>query len=565
MTKTATSYDAEHYVQRLDLGDDPFAADFHSDYFYTGAMRRQLLDQLVHFSRFSDQTVVLVGATGSGTSTLLDQASAQIEEVMDSCFINAEELMLPDQLLSSLNEQLHFQLPSPINASEFIATLQASSIIDGEPEPILIEVDQAHYLSLESFELLRDMTAIDSNIVRLLMIGEYQIEHLVRLAAFDQEQIKLLELEPLTVTETSDYLLGLLQSVGYAGELPLSHDQLSVLHEQSGGNLAEINLLMPALLAAKESQAHSRFQMGIPVAHVAAIAIIGVALLLSWLYQGGDSDDVSPRITTITQQEATEFMPSLERLAEQAQGGIVRTESSPRAVAKPLSLTTGTESTLKREMTAEVDKGLPVSKVEPPSESVSSDIEVAVTEIEPEAKGTESAKVLAVPVENKPQSIVLVSQVDAPPLAAPKVVKKAAIEQKKAARLETTAVSPPVSSVAVSVAASVPASKPKIAAIPAREQRLLSYSDSAYVLQLMGSVDEARARRFVKQYVGRLPVTYFETRLKGKPWFVAITGPYDDKATALSVVKVLPAALQKQRPWARSIAGIQKDIRANRQ
>ena len=37
MTDTA-SYDADHYAQRLDLGDNPFAVDFESDYFHVFAM-----------------------------------------------------------------------------------------------------------------------------------------------------------------------------------------------------------------------------------------------------------------------------------------------------------------------------------------------------------------------------------------------------------------------------------------------------------------------------------------------------------------------------------------------
>ena len=119
-------------------------------------------------------------------------------------------------------------------------------------------------------------------------------------------------------------------------------------------------------------------------------------------------------------------------------------------------------------------------------------------------------------------------------------------------------------------APAVPAKKaePKPAAetkpiIPVREQRLLAYPETNYVLQLIGSVDEVRAREFVKRYINRMPVTYFETRLKGKPWFVVVTGPYNEKPAALAGIKVLPQELQKQRPWARSIAGVQKDIREN--
>jgi septal ring-binding cell division protein DamX/type II secretory pathway predicted ATPase ExeA len=566
MTKTAANYDAENYVQRLDLGDDPFAADFHVDYFYTGAMRRQLLDQLIHFSRFSDQTVVLVGASGSGTSTLLDQASALIEDVMDSCFINGEELVSPEQLLSSLNEQLNLQLPTPIKPSEFIAALQATSIVDGEPEWLLIEVDQAHYLSLESFELLRDLAALN-HIVRLLIVGEYQVEPLLRLAAFDQEQIKLLELDPLTVSETGDYLLGLLQSVGYAGELPFNSDQLCVLHQQSGGNVTEINQLTPALLTAKSSQSPSQFKMGIPLGHLAAITIIGIALLLSWWYQGNDIGDSRQQITINTPQNiATTGAPSLELLAEQRQGGIVRTESSQvktDLVEPQIKAHNGSKSSqlsISGEKRIQVDESESVLGVNTTPGSEASSTKLVVNDAESKMPNSPVKPGLIAPI--KSEALLKTEQGSIKPsvLAKSADLNMALIEQKN--ERSTGAVS---ESAVLPVVVNSVSAKPKVKAIPAREQRLLKYAASDYVLQLMGSVDEARTRSFVKQYVGRLPVSYFETRRKEKPWFVAITGPYDNRAAALSGVKVLPTALQKQRPWARSIAGIQKDIRANRQ
>ena len=307
----AASYDAEHYVQRLDLGEDPFAVDFESDYFYTGGMRRQLLDQLVHFSRFGDQTVLLVGATGSGTSTLLDQACELIEESLDCCYINAEEFNSPEQVLESLNEQLNFQLPSPINQAEFFAALRSGLVIDGEPEPIMLAVDQAHYLSLEAYTLLREVVELGDGNIGLLIAGEYQVEQMAKLAAFNDGQIKLVELEPLTAAETGDYILGLLRSVGYAGEIPLSNDQLAVLYERSGGNFVEINQLVPSLLSVKEAANTSTFRFGIPVAHAAAIGILAGALILSWLYLGSDKPPVEE---ALSQEVATEEPATIEEL-----------------------------------------------------------------------------------------------------------------------------------------------------------------------------------------------------------------------------------------------------------
>ncbi len=537
MTETA-SYDADHYVQRLDLGDDPFAVDFESDYFYTGAMRRQLLDQLVHFSRFGDQTVLLLGATGSGTSTLLDQAYELIEEAMDCCYINAEESSSPEQLLTSLNQQLNFQLPSPIRPADFFASLQSGLIIDGEPEPIMLAIDQAHYLSIEGFSLLRELADLGDGNICLLIAGEYQVEQLVKLASFDEAQIKLVELAPLSATETGEYILGLLRSVGYAGDLPLSNDQLAVLHERSGGNLVEINQLVPSLLETEETARASRFSFGIPIAHVAAIAILAGALILSWLYQGADEKPVE---AAIAQQPVTIEEPATPSLAlvkeEKATPPPVKQEvTEVKPVVKPVVKPEA--EPIVEAATGAIDRSSPPkSKPEPkPAPVVDAVVEKPAVKAEPE-------KIVAKPVE--------------PPQPAPVVAATSPQKPEPKPEPVQPKPAPPVAK-PVPVVAAAPA-------IPVREQRLLAFTATNYVLQLIGSVDEARAREFVKRYVNRMPVTYFETRLKGKPWFVVITGPYDDKPAALAGVKVLPSELQKQRPWARSVASVHKDIRSNRQ
>ena len=481
MTETASD-DAEHYVQRLDLRDDPFAVDFESDYFYTGAMRRQLLDQLVHFSCFGGQTVLLLGATGCGTSTLLDQACELIEEVMDCCFINAEESVSSGQLLESLNEQLNFQLPSPVSQTDFFVALQSGLIIDGEPEPIMLAVDQAHYLSIEGYNLLQELVDLGGGNICLLIAGEYELEQRLTSASFNQKHIKLIELEPLTEAQTGDYILGLLRSVGYTGNLPLSNDQLAVLHERCAGNLVEINQLVPSLLDVKGSASLSRLRFGIPVAHVAAVSILAAALIGLWLYHGSDE---KPADVVIAAEPA----------------GSEKLEAATIMLAK-------------------TEKVAPRPKVQAVVAS---------------AESLKQPDIAEAAIESKPAPVASMAVAERIP-AAP--VKKA----------EPT---PPVVTARPSM--------------PVREQRLLAYPETNYLLQLIGLVEEARAREIVKRYVNRMPVTYFETRLKGKPWFVVVTGPYSDKAAALAGVKVLPAELQRQRPWARSVAGVQKDIRSNRQ
>ena len=86
---------ASRYIQRLDLGGDPFAEANAGRFFYKGAGRGQLLDQLVHHVRFGQQVLSLGGDHGSGKSVVVRQLIEQLQGTMDSCCMNARHLNTP--------------------------------------------------------------------------------------------------------------------------------------------------------------------------------------------------------------------------------------------------------------------------------------------------------------------------------------------------------------------------------------------------------------------------------------------------------------------------------------
>lgn len=538
MTSSQSEYNADHYVQRLDLGDDPFASDVDTGYRYSTPERREQLDQLVHFGRFSSQLVMLVGATGSGTSTLLDQSILQLREVMDCCYLNAEVVSEPRQLLESICEQFQFNFEYPVTPGDFLVSLQDSFSADPDMEPVLIAVDQAHFLSLESFELLRSILAAEVNL-HVILAGEYQIEQLATLARFERDHIKQLELLPLNQSETGEFVLGLLRSVGYAHELPFNSDQLAVLHEQSAGNIAEIKQLAPALLAAPENPRKSTFNFGIPVAHVAAIAILAAILLVSWIYQGEQTASTSalpePSIAAVDQAEPL-------RSIEPKVGSDIAKDITVGAInRKPIAVDTDTKVVTEASPGAVIAADTSLSKVElgrvdsadsrqdAPNQDAPSKAVQAVNDLGAKKAAPDAPLTVAVePPAKKPAQVVVATK-----------TKPQAVEVMKPVPSDTAERS-------LSIA----------------EQRLLNMAESVYVLQLLGAVDEQRTQRFVKRYTGRLPVSYFQTSRNGKPWYVVVAGPYSNRAEAQEKLKGLPPELKKQRPWIRSLASVQKDIRA---
>ncbi|RME32948.1 MAG: sporulation protein, partial [Gammaproteobacteria bacterium] len=54
---------------------------------------------------------------------------------------------------------------------------------------------------------------------------------------------------------------------------------------------------------------------------------------------------------------------------------------------------------------------------------------------------------------------------------------------------------------------------------------------------------------------------WFETRHRGRPWYVVVYGYYPDRERARAALARLPASLKKGRPWLRRVGEIQQILR----
>ena len=105
------------------------------------------------------------------------------------------------------------------------------------------------------------------------------------------------------------------------------------------------------------------------------------------------------------------------------------------------------------------------------------------------------------------------------------------------------------------VAASGPASK------WLKEDQLLAWPAKGYTLQLLGARSEQSVAQFMAGLNNRDKLYYFRTVYKGAPWHVVVYGQYSDRTAANRAVSTLPEELKRLKPWARSIRGVQLDIK----
>lgn len=86
-----------------------------------------------------------------------------------------------------------------------------------------------------------------------------------------------------------------------------------------------------------------------------------------------------------------------------------------------------------------------------------------------------------------------------------------------------------------------------------------SQPGSNYLVQILGTRVEKNAQALVQQHGGNY--RYFAKTHEGKPLYVVTYGNFASRAAAVAAVKSLPASLQAGKPWVRSLASIQQEMK----
>jgi DamX protein len=196
----------------------------------------------------------------------------------------------------------------------------------------LIIVEEAERLPLAHLENLVKLHELARDSMHLMLVGTMPLKRRIEKIAIENPHIKLFTLKPLSLVELESYIAGLLQSVGFSGELPLSQDQLVVLHEQSGGNIAGINRMMPLLLENSLQQKTASKRGFIPLAHILAVTVLIVVVVAALVLEFGMGESPEPEVKR-TARELPVILPpqKVERMAPVAKRQIVA-----KAVPKPV-------------------------------------------------------------------------------------------------------------------------------------------------------------------------------------------------------------------------------------
>lgn len=547
----------EAFLAHYQLSHDPFAARVPGFKFFP-AQRKPVLGQLHHLARYSQLLLAVTGPKGSG-KTLLRQAlvASTNKQSVHCVVVSARGAVEAGGVLRLISQGLNVPQADVGDVLERVAQLVATG------QEVYLLVDDADQLDDASLDAMMALAAGNAEgRAHVFLFADSSLVPRLELYADGAECFHVIELQPYSEEETRDYLTQRLEGAGQGIEL-LSDRQVADIHLASGGwpggvNLIAREVLIDAMLAqrgaAQRAAAGAGFKL--PIKHLLALVVVAAGVAGAWMMQeSGDNAALLPVAANLPLGQAAIAVDSVDS-ASQGDGQVPvgpKIDFSGSSQPLPLPLAGEAQPVIRQPLaqagSAEADDAVDVGAVS----SVSSDSALPVAPVasaesaEPVTPVLAQAPVVTAPAVVKAEAPVPVP-VPAPVVSQPVAVVVPAVAPKAAVRQEKPVLAP------------VPA---KVLATPKASSGSTGWyaaqAPSSYVVQVLGTGVEANAQAFVR--VQGAQYHYFKKQLQGKSLYVVTYGGFTSRAAAQAAIGNLPAKLKAGKPWPRTIASIQAEMK----
>ncbi|MDR7088178.1 AAA family ATPase [Cellvibrio fibrivorans] len=537
------------YRQRYGLSEDPFAHDY-SFPLFTGAGRRQLLDQLLHLCQFSNSVLAVLGEHGLGKTRIAHAFMDSLSDQDQICFLSLRSGQSLEQILLSIIQSFGIETSDVPSTESLLATLEAfiaEEAVSDDDGLAVVVLDNAQLLDDQSISVLTSLLSNfpQQNRLHLALFGEPQLMHRLERLSPENLLINDFHLQPFGLLETVDYLNFRMEMADYLGPEIFTEPMVEPWWRQTHGQLSVLHELAQERLLESVTPPSPSSKRPLPVVHIIAISMLIAVVGVAFLYMGDDKTQ-APTNSSLANSTA---LPTAAPQPETTQPASVASAGVDNKNAE-LSSTDTPVQPLLQTLPQPLQPNQQVQPITEPLQTVESAASTSVI-------SEDMPKEEVVPLAQLPTSQPKPTQAlpEPMPIAQAKPVEvapqPAAPPEVKVIKPEPDIVKPTVKSVSTAAIGA-----------GAQERNILSWRPSEYTIQLLGVSSEKAARDFVAAQANKKDLLVFKSKRQGKDWFVVITGRYISSAQARQAIARLPDVQRDAGPWPRDVKTIQNEIKS---
>ncbi|EIK43489.1 hypothetical protein O59_003887 [Cellvibrio sp. BR] len=526
------------YRQRYGLSEDPFAQDY-SFPLFTGAGRRQLLDQLLHLCQFSNSVLVVSGEAGVGKTRTAHAFMDSLSDQDQICFLSLQSAQNLEQVLTVIAQTFGINagpLPSVENLLSAIEAFIAEEAMVEEEGLAVVVVDNAQLLDDQTLAVL---TALLNNFpqqnrLHLALFAEPSLMSRLERASPETLLINDFHLQPFSLAESVDYLNFRMEMADYLGPEIFSESMVDPWWRQAQGHLGVLHECAQERLLESVTPKLAFDKRSLPVAHIIAIALLIAVVGVAFLYMGDEDKPVVPVVVA----------PALAPSTSQAVSSSALELTSTNTPVQPLL------------------QSLP--QPQQPNQMAAQQAQAQNAQAQPTGSATQASNEFA------REEVVPLAQLPTTSVKKPEVTSSAptaTVPQQPVVEAATTVVAPaPVKPepqpVAVEPVSKPVEKKPLATTASQQERNILAWGASEYTVQLLGVSNRKAALDYMAAQPNKTELLMFKSKRQGNDWFVVITGRFASSAEARQAIGRLPAAQRDAGPWPRDVKTIQAEIKA---
>ena len=250
------------YLEHYGLTEAPFRITPDPNFFFTGAKRGATLDALLYSVTHDEGIVKVSGEVGCGKTMVCRMLIERLPAHVLAIYL-ANPAASREDILHSIADELQVSAAN-LRPSAIMRSLQERLIrLRSEGRQVVLLIDEAHALSVETLEEIRLLSNLESehhNLLQLVLFGQPELNRI--LARSDMRQLKErithhFALESLGLADVAVYLNFRMRAAGYRGPGIFNPSAVKLIAKVSQGLTRRINVLADkSLIAAFGENTH---------------------------------------------------------------------------------------------------------------------------------------------------------------------------------------------------------------------------------------------------------------------------------------------------------------------
>jgi MSHA biogenesis protein MshM len=250
------------YLSHFGLNEPPFRITPHTDFFFEGANRGATLGALLYAISHEEGIIKITGEVGSGKTMLCRVLIERLPVNVETIYL-ANPSLSRDEILYTIADDLRVSIEGR-RTSVLLRALQEDLIKRyAAGKRVVVLIDEAHAMPLETLEEIRLLSNLESNrhkLLHIVLFGQPELDDHLALPNMRQIRERIIhsfKLEPLVREDITQYIEFRMRAAGYKGPSVFSAGALKTIAQTSQGLTRRVNILADkALLAAFADGTH---------------------------------------------------------------------------------------------------------------------------------------------------------------------------------------------------------------------------------------------------------------------------------------------------------------------